>query len=192
MASEGGAGSYYQYHAVPRELGSVARLLAARMPIVAECFSSSQSTRPGALGAFVPHLVPMDSATPRSASLSSCSLRRHPSSVRAVCVNALARICAGGDQRWSSLPRPEPVADGPQSSITKQRSGLVARRQVIEQAIALFGCYRSTPPSHFRHFPIPLSACEALLAHHVLVVADQAGGLVAVGCGLSFGLGRCG
>jgi hypothetical protein len=25
--------------------------------------------------------------------------------VRAVCVNALVRICAGGDQRWSSLPR---------------------------------------------------------------------------------------
>jgi hypothetical protein len=28
-----------------------------------------------------------------------------PSSVRAVCVNAHVRICAGGDQRWSSLPR---------------------------------------------------------------------------------------
>jgi len=25
--------------------------------------------------------------------------------VRAVCVNALVRICAVGDQRWSSLPR---------------------------------------------------------------------------------------
>ena len=33
------------------------------------------------------------------------SLSRHPSFRRAVCVDALARICAGGDQRWSSLPR---------------------------------------------------------------------------------------
>jgi hypothetical protein len=28
-----------------------------------------------------------------------------PLRVRAVCVNALVRICARGDQRWSSLPR---------------------------------------------------------------------------------------
>src|ERR1035441_6762879 len=104
MASEGGAG-LLPISRCPRELDSVARLLAARLPTVAECFSSSQSTRPGALGAAVPHLVPVDSSTPRFASLSPCSLRRHSSSVRAVCVNALARICAGGDQRWSSLPR---------------------------------------------------------------------------------------
>ena len=32
-------------------------------------------------------------------------VRRHSSTVRAVCVNAPVRICAGGDQRWSSLPR---------------------------------------------------------------------------------------
>src|SRR6516165_2490661 len=31
------------------------------------------------------------------------------SEVRAVCVNALLRICAGGDQRWSSLPRQVPL-----------------------------------------------------------------------------------
>src|SRR6266849_3938372 len=31
--------------------------------------------------------------------------RRHSSTVRAVCVKAPVRICAGGDQRWSSLPR---------------------------------------------------------------------------------------
>jgi hypothetical protein len=41
------------------------------------------------------------------------------SKVRAVCVNAPVRICAGGDQRWSSLPRqcqgrpgPAPLAPG--------------------------------------------------------------------------------
>src|ERR1700688_101568 len=104
MASEGGAG-LLPISRCPRELDSVARLLAARLPIVAECFGSSQSTRPGALGTIAPHLVPVDSTTPRFASLSRCSFRRHSSSVRAVCVNALARICAGGDQRWSSLPR---------------------------------------------------------------------------------------
>src|SRR6266446_2831135 len=104
MASEGGAG-VLPIPCCSWELGSVAHLLAARLPIVAECFSSSQSTRPSALGTPVPHLVSVDSATPRSASLSPCPLRRHSSSVRAVCVNALARICAGGDQQWSSLPR---------------------------------------------------------------------------------------
>src|SRR5215468_6575114 len=35
----------------------------------------------------------------------SSASRRHSSTVRAVCVNAPVRICAGGDQRWSSLPR---------------------------------------------------------------------------------------
>jgi hypothetical protein len=35
----------------------------------------------------------------------SSTFRRHSSTVRAVCVKAPVRICAGGDQRWSSLPR---------------------------------------------------------------------------------------
>src|SRR6266853_1063954 len=30
---------------------------------------------------------------------------RHSPTIRAVCVDALVRICAGGDQQWSSLPR---------------------------------------------------------------------------------------
>jgi hypothetical protein len=42
---------------------------------------------------------------PGIARCATSSIRRHPSLVRAVCVNALVRICAGGDQRWSSLPR---------------------------------------------------------------------------------------
>src|SRR5215472_16513829 len=109
MASDGGAG-LLPIPCCSGKLGSVTHLLAARLPTVAECFSSTQSTRPGALEAPASHLVPMDSTTPRFASLSSRSLRRHSSSVRAVCVNALARICAGGDQRWSSLPRPLPLS----------------------------------------------------------------------------------
>jgi hypothetical protein len=46
--------------------------------------------------------------TPRSALLSRCTLLRHSSFVRAVCVNALVRICAGGGQQWPSLPRQLP------------------------------------------------------------------------------------
>jgi hypothetical protein len=96
---------YYQYHAVPGNSTQLRIFWRRACRLWRKRFSSPQSTRPGALGTFVPHLVPMDSPTPCSASLSSCPLRRHPSSVRAVCVNALARICAGGDQQLSSLPR---------------------------------------------------------------------------------------
>ena len=75
---------------------------------------------------------------------------------------------------------------------TECRSGLVARRQVVEQALALFGLYYSAPSGHLRHFAIPLRAGEALLAHHVIVVAAEAGGFVTVGFGLSLRFGRGG
>src|SRR6266404_5764124 len=45
----------------------------------------------------------------------SSTFRRHSSTVRAVCVNAPVRICAGGDQRWSSLPRHVWSAASPQA-----------------------------------------------------------------------------
>jgi hypothetical protein len=54
-----------------------------------------QSARTDVLGTFDPSLEPVDSSTPRSAPLSRCTLPRHSSFVRAVCVNALVRICAG-------------------------------------------------------------------------------------------------
>ena len=41
----------------------------------------------------------------REASLVAGSLSRHSSFRRAVCVDAHVRICAGGAQRWASLPR---------------------------------------------------------------------------------------
>src|SRR5713101_1027899 len=72
---------------------------------MAECSGPPQSARKDVLGTFDPSLEPVDSSTPRSAPLSRCTLLRHSSFVRAVCVNALVRICAGGGQRWSSLPR---------------------------------------------------------------------------------------
>ena len=50
-------------------------------------------------------LPALDSSPTRSASLSYSSFPRHTSKVGAVCVDAPVRFCAGGDQRWSSLPR---------------------------------------------------------------------------------------
>src|SRR6476620_2401240 len=69
----------------------------------------AQSTPPQsatcAVGSAPTDLHPVASSSTRFASLSYCSLPRHSSKVGAVCVEAPVRICAGGDQRWSSLPR---------------------------------------------------------------------------------------
>ncbi len=89
---------YYQYHAVSWEHDSVAHLQTSRVPAMAECSGPPQSARPDAVGTIYASLEPVDSSTPRSAPLSRCTLLRHSSFVRAVCVNALVRICAGGDQ----------------------------------------------------------------------------------------------
>src|SRR3989475_11554367 len=75
------------------------------MQAMAECSGPPQSTRKDVLGTFYPSPEPVDSSTPSSAPLSRRTLLRHSSFVRAVCVNAPVRICTGGDQRWSSLPR---------------------------------------------------------------------------------------
>jgi hypothetical protein len=75
------------------------------VPALAECSGPPQPARRDALGTSYPNLEPVDSSPARSAPLSRCTLLRHSSFVRAVCVNALVRICAGGDQGWSSLPR---------------------------------------------------------------------------------------
>jgi group II intron reverse transcriptase/maturase len=81
-----------------REHDSVAHLQTSRVPAMAECSGPPQSARTDALGTFYPSPEPVDSSTPRSAPLSRCALLRHSSFVRAVCVDALVRICAGGDQ----------------------------------------------------------------------------------------------
>src|SRR5262245_55970943 len=85
---------------------SVTSFHVSRSLVVAECFDPSQSTRKSAMGSPPSSLEPMDSPTPCSASLSRCSLCRHSSQVRAVCVEALVRICAGGAEQSVSLPRP--------------------------------------------------------------------------------------
>src|ERR1700722_15815160 len=88
-----------------RKHRSVKRLRAATTSSVAVNFEPSQSAWSSDVGSVDADLSTLDSSTPRFASLSSRTLCRHTSKVGAVCVNALVRICAGGDQRWSSLPR---------------------------------------------------------------------------------------
>ena len=81
-----------------REHDPVAHLQTSRVQALAECSSPPESARRDAVGTSYPSLEPVDSSTPRSAPLSRCTLLRYSSFVRAVCVDALVRICAGGDQ----------------------------------------------------------------------------------------------
>src|SRR6266851_6773186 len=104
MAPEGRAG-LLPIPRCSREHDPVAHLQTSRVQALAECSSPPESARRDAVGTSYPSLEPVDSSTPRSAPLSRCTLLRNSSFVRAVCVDALVRICAGGDQQWSSLPR---------------------------------------------------------------------------------------
>ena len=69
-----------------------------RQPTVAKRPGSPQSTREGRSGGVCPSLRQVDSTTPCPASLSRSPLLRHSSFIRAVCVDAPVRICAGGAQ----------------------------------------------------------------------------------------------
>jgi hypothetical protein len=80
-------------------------LRATLAAIVAASSTPSQSTT-NVVEPDNPDLQAVDSSPTRFASLSYSSLPRHSSKVGAVCVEAPVRFCAGGDQRWSSLPRP--------------------------------------------------------------------------------------
>jgi hypothetical protein len=82
-------------------------LQAAHQPAVVSVTRTPEPARPQKVGDSHSVVRTMDPAPDSPAPLSSSSLLRHPSFVRAVCVDTLARICAGGDQRWSSLLRPE-------------------------------------------------------------------------------------
>jgi hypothetical protein len=80
-------------------------LRATLAAIVAAPSTPSQSTT-NVVEPDNPDLQAVDSSPTRFASLSCSPLPRHSSKVGAVCVEAPVRICAGGDRRWSSLPRP--------------------------------------------------------------------------------------
>src|ERR1019366_10581992 len=95
MAPEGCAG----ISPIPRssrEHDSVAHLQTSRVPAMAECSGPPQPARTDALGTFYPSLEPVESSTPSSAPLSRCTLLRHSSFVRAVCVDALVTDLCGG------------------------------------------------------------------------------------------------
>src|SRR5664280_2733684 len=111
----------------PRQHDSVAHLQTSRVQAMAECSGPPQSARKDVLGTFYPNLEPVDSSTPRSAPLSRCTLLRHSSFVRAVCVDALVRICAGGDQQWLSLPRHNSHAASSKRIAVQSKAGPSAR-----------------------------------------------------------------
>src|SRR5262249_2965729 len=92
------------------------------------------------LGTLYPSLEPVDSSTPRSAPLSRCTLLRHPSFVRAVCVDAPVRLCAGGDQRWSSLPRQLCRRRGNRQAIYEMRIGSRKQKPRLRPFAALCAC----------------------------------------------------
>src|ERR1035441_290878 len=105
MASEGGIG-LLPISCCSRQHRPVVPLQTSRPSALAKRSGSPQSDREKEVGEIWPDLRQMDSNTPHPASLSRRLLLRHSSFVRAVCVNAPVRICAGGDQRWSSQLRP--------------------------------------------------------------------------------------
>ena len=90
---------YYQYHAVPGNLDQLSTFR-QRVNRLWYRFSFAAVNAPAKGGRHThSDLRTMDTTPDSPASLSRCSLLRHSSFIRAVCVNALVRICAGGDQR---------------------------------------------------------------------------------------------
>src|SRR5271166_362471 len=81
--------------------------LRATVAAIVVAHSTPPQSATCAVGSAPTDLHPVASSPTRFASLSYSSLFRHSSKVGAVCVEAPVRICAGGDQRWSSLPRPQ-------------------------------------------------------------------------------------
>src|SRR5208337_833642 len=88
-----------------RKSPAAEHLQAAHQPAVVSSNRTPQSVCPQKVGGSHSVVRTVDTAPESPAPLSSSSLLRHSSFIRAVCVNALVRICAGGDQRWSSLLR---------------------------------------------------------------------------------------
>src|ERR1700692_4156017 len=118
MAPEGCAG-LLPIPRSSREHDAVAHLQTSRVQAMAQCSGPPQPARTDALGTSYPSLKSVDSSTPRSAPLSRCTLLRHSSFVRAVCVDALVRICAG-----------------PATAIAKRRQGGLQARTAVNGKIA--------------------------------------------------------
>ena len=80
------------------------------LPLLAACSTPSQSAAEARLGSTAADLRPMDSSPSYSSSLSRYALRRSYPREEPYAVIPHVRICAGGDQRWSSLP--QSIAEG--------------------------------------------------------------------------------
>jgi hypothetical protein len=89
---------YYRYHAVP---GNIDRLsvFGQRLRHFVVAHSTPPQSATCAVGSGNSDLPALDPHSSRSASLSYCSFSRDSSEVGAVCVEALVRICAGGNQQ---------------------------------------------------------------------------------------------
>src|ERR1035438_6934834 len=79
-----------------RQHRPAAQLQKTRKSTLAQRSGSPQSMREEEVGATHPSLGKVDSTAPNPTPISRGALLRHSSFVRAVCVDALARICAGG------------------------------------------------------------------------------------------------
>src|ERR1017187_8465407 len=90
-----------------RQHRPVVHLQASPPSTMAKRSGSPQSNREKEVGEIYASLRQMDPNAPHPASLSRGSLLRHSSFVRAVCVDALARICAGCALKAHGIQSPE-------------------------------------------------------------------------------------
>src|ERR1700751_3456332 len=109
-----------------RQHDSVAHLSTTCQPAVAECPHPAQSASTGAVGKTYPTVEPMGSPTSRPASLSRRTLLRHSSFVRAVCVDALVRFCAGCALKAHGIQSPEMEAAAKLSEQPRTKSCVVS------------------------------------------------------------------
>ena len=132
-----------------RKYPAAEHLQAAHQPAVVSDTRTPQSACTQQVGGSHSVVRPVDTAPESPAPLSSSSLLRHSSFIRAVCVNALVRICAGGDQRWSSLLRQldrlRPTSDG--ASCTQSRNLMNIIRCISGRSSAPWAFVPSAGPS---------------------------------------------
>ena len=64
-------------------------------------------------------------------------------------------------------------------SMDGKRLRLKVLREIVENGAARFRFHLGAPACHFSDFAVPLGRGEALLAHHMVVMAGEAGSVVA-------------
>jgi len=97
---------YFRYHALPGNLAVLGRFRERLCRYLATHSASSQPAAEARLGTTEADLRPVASSPANSTSLPRRAFRRSYPREEPYAVIPPVRICAGGDQRWSSLPRP--------------------------------------------------------------------------------------